>query len=82
MITNEGMIEFALVEYRRDAEFRLYVDGVVQALIARGEVRPGSSLAAILGHASLSSESLAKDLLQRFHNRSTLPQWQRARLPA
>lgn len=79
MITGDGVVKFALVEYRRSPSFRAYVDGLIERLIRAGEVRPGSSLEAILGTQSAGGEPLAKGLLERFHNQSTLPQWQRAR---
>ena len=82
MITNDGMTGFALTEYSRDGEFRTFVDRTVEALIKRGVVRPGTPLQDVLSLELPDGQHVAKDLLQRFHDRSTLPQWQRKRLSA
>lgn len=74
-LTDSSLVEFCLVEYRRDSKFQVYVDAIIGALTSTGAVRPGTPLAATLGRELQNGELCAKALLRRYHGQSDQPQW-------
>ena len=79
MLSAESLAEFAQIEYRRDSDFREYVDDQLQQLQASGSVQIGSPLTEVLKMPGPGGIPLAKLWLSGFHSQTGQPQWQRAR---
>ena len=79
MIDKQGLIEYALIEYRRDPAFSPLVDIYVNGLRDRGECVLGECLRDIFGLELPDGRVLAKVLLDLFHDQGNHQQWRRAR---
>ena len=77
MLTEKSLVEFAEIEYRRDADFRKLVDRFVEEGRQAGLLQAGATLADIFGASAPDGVLLARRLLDAFHSRATQPQWRR-----
>ena len=79
MLSPESYVELALIEYKRDPEFRKHMDRITSHLVEQGHLEAGTPLEATLARAVEGGRPLAWAVLRAFHNQSSQPQWQRAR---
>jgi hypothetical protein len=80
MITKDDQVKFALLEYRRDAGFRSYVDNVMCRMLEAGKTRPGVSIEEVLSQDVYSgNNTLEHVLLHAFHASTGVTQFERAK---
>ncbi len=79
MLTCKSLTEFAAIEYRRDSEFRSFVDREIKGMFEVGKLTPGVPLEEVFASSGADGLPLAKVWLTEFHSQSIQPQWLRAR---
>lgn len=75
MLSPENLVEFALLEYRRDSQFASFVDLGLQKMIEAKVINGGPSDLASRLSIVLHGNPLAKCLLDAYHRASGTPQW-------
>jgi hypothetical protein len=77
VLRKKDQIDFAILEYNRDPDFRKSVDLVVDRLRVNNLVPVGLPLETIFGLEIEGGEPLAKHLLRQYHERANHQQWRR-----